>query len=143
MKNKSNIVFITIVFLSIFMNACKKNNKNTNDANVLQKKNVSKIASSETVYFDNMEEVIFWFDGLYENGDYINLSINKNNQKIVITSSGNSGNTDSGNNAKHTYTSDSKLTFAKWCNEYLKKGGCLKIGYDKSTETYWADSIPC
>lgn len=143
MKNKSNIVFITIVFLSIFMNACKKNNKNTNDANVLQKKNVSKIASSETVYFDNMEEVIFWFDGLYENGDYINLSINKNNQKIVITSSGNSGNTDSGNNAKHTYTSDSKQTFAKWCNEYLKKGGCLKIGYDKSTETYWADSIPC
>jgi calcineurin-like phosphoesterase family protein len=125
------------------MNACKKNNKNTNDANVLQKKNVSKIASSETVYFDNMEEVIFWFDGLYENGDYINLSINKNNQKIVITSSGNSGNTDSGNNAKHTYTSDSKQTFAKWCNEYLKKGGCLKIGYDKSTETYWADSIPC
>ena len=81
MKNKSNIVFITIVFLSIFMNACTKNNKNTNDANVLQKKNVSKIASSETVYFDNMEEVIFWFDGLYENGDYINLSINKNNQK--------------------------------------------------------------
>ena len=143
MKNKSNIVFITIVFLSIFMNACTKNNKNTNDANVLQKKNVSKIASSETVYFDNMEEVIFWFDGLYENGDYINLSINKNNQKIVITSSGNSGNTDSGNNAKHTYTSDSKQTFAKWCNEYLKKGGCLKIGYDKSTETYWADSIPC
>lgn len=143
MKNKSIIVFITIVFLSIFMNACTKNNKNTNDANVLQKKNVSKIASSETVYFDNMEEVIFWFDGLYENGDNINLSINKNNQKIVITSSGNSGNTDSGNNAKHTYTSDSKLTFAKWCNEYLKKGGCLKIGYDKSTETYWADSIPC
>jgi len=143
MKNKSNIVFITIVFLSIFMNACTKNNKNTNDANVLQKKNVSKIASSETVYFDNMEEVIFWFDGLYENGDYINLSINKNNQKIFITSSGNSGNTDSGNNTKHTYTSDSKLTFAKWCNEYLKKGGCLKIGYDKSTETYWADSIPC
>ena len=143
MKNKSIIVFITIVFLSIFMNACTKNNKNTNDANVLQKKNVSKIASSETVYFDNMEEVIFWFDGLYENGDYINLSINKNNQKIFITSSGNSGNTDSGNNAKHTYTSDSKLTFAKWCNEYLKKGGCLKIGYDKSTETYWADSIPC
>jgi len=143
MKNKSNIVFITIVFLSIFMNACTKNNKNTNDANVLQKKNVSKIASSETVYFDNMEEVIFWFDGLYENGDYINLSINKNNQKIVITNSGNSGNTDSGNNAKHTYTSDSKLTFAKWCNENLKKGGCLKIGYDKSTETYWADSIPC
>ena len=143
MKNKSNIVFITIVFLSIFMNACTKNNKNTNDANVLQKKNVSKIASSETVYFDNMEEVIFWFDGLYENGDYINLSINKNNQKIVITNSGNSGNTDSGNNAKHTYTSDSKQTFAKWCNEYLKKGGCLKIGYDKSTETYWADSIPC
>ncbi len=143
MKNKSIIVFITIVFLSIFMNACTKNNKNTNDANVLQKKNVSKIASSETVYFDNMEEVIFWFDGLYENGDNINLSINKNNQKIIITSSGNSGNTDSGNNAKHTYTSDSKLTFAKWCNEYLKKGGCLKIGYDKSTETYWADSIPC
>ena len=143
MKNKSNIVFITIVFLSIFMNASTKNNKNTNDANVLQKKNVSKIASSETVYFDNMEEVIFWFDGLYENGDYINLSINKNSQKIVITSSGNSGNTDSGNNAKHTYNSDSKLTFAKWCNEYLKKGGCLKIGYDKSTETYWADSIPC
>ena len=143
MKNKSNIVFITIVFLSIFMNACTKNNKNTNDANVLQKKNVSKIASSETVYFDNMEEVIFWFDGLYENGDYINLSINKNSQKIVITSSGNSGNTDSGNNAKHTYTSDSKQTFAKWCNENLKKGGCLKIGYDKSTETYWADSIPC
>ena len=143
MKNKSNIVFITIVFLSIFMNACTKNNKNTNDANVLQKKNVSKIASSETVYFDNMEEVLYWFDGLYENGDYINLSINKNNQKIVITSSGNSGNTDSGNNAKHTYTSDSKQTFAKWCNENLKKGGCLKIGYDKSNETYWADSIPC
>jgi hypothetical protein len=125
------------------MNACTKNNKNTNDANVLQKKNVTKIASSETVYFDNIEEVLYWFDGLYENGDYTNLSINKNSQKIFITSSGNSGNTDSGNNAKHTYTSDSKLTFAKWCNEHLKKGGCLKIGYDKSTETYWADSIPC
>jgi hypothetical protein len=143
MKRISKLVIITLVFSSFILNACKENNQFISNDKTLQKKLTTKTTAVETVYFDNMEEVLYWFDGLYENGDYINLSINKNNQKIFITSSGNSGNTDSGNNAKHTYTSDSKLTFAKWCNEYLKKGGCLKIGNNKSTETYWADSIPC
>jgi len=127
-------VFVTVALAATVIVACNKSSKSDSAMSTTHQVTTQNLVDGTC--YPSMDEMLNYFDALYQPGDEITFSMNQSTGEVCIT-----GTQPVPPPQFHKKETTNKYAFAKWCNDQLNAGNCLHAG--KSGDTYWADIVPC